>query len=176
MNCLLFCTSIHNLINISPDVLKSKLRLAGADAVNLIVGALTSKDLLYLTKIASTLKMQIIASVTSEPQINWLTKLSPGSIAAIVVSNRNLETFGFDESGEQALKLLQGDALNEFKNVNADVPVLVEGRVGIVTREGSMEKYLIALKEAGAMGAIVGGGLTIQDEGTKSYELLSSEC
>jgi len=153
-----------------------KLRLAGADAVNLIVGALTSKDLLYLTKIASTLKMQIIASVTSEPQINWLTKLSPGSIAAIVVSNRNLETFGFDESGEQALKLLQGDALNEFKNVNADVPVLVEGRVGIVTREGSMEKYLIALKEAGAMGAIVGGGLTIQDEGTKSYELLSSEC
>jgi len=140
------------------------------------VGALTGKDLLYLTKIASNLQMQIIASVTSEVQIRAIAKLSPGSVAALVVSNRNLETFGFDESGEQALQLLQGDALKEFKNLHTDVPILAEGRVGITQREGSTEKYLTMLKEAGAVGAIVGGALATQDNGSKSYELLSSEC
>jgi len=152
-----------------------KLRLAGADAATILVGALTSKDLLYLTKIAITLKMQIIASVTSDVQIQAMTKLSPGSIAALVVSNRNLETFEFDESGEQALNLLQGDAMKEFKNSHNDVTVLAEGRVGIIKRDGSPKNYISALKKAGAMGAIVGGAIAI-DSGSKSYELLRSEC
>ncbi len=141
-----------------------KLRLAGTDAVQIIVGALASKDLLYLTKIASTLKLQIVASVTSEVQIRALNKLSIGSIQALVVSNRDLETFGFDESGDQALALLGSEALKEFKDkFGDDVPILVEGRVGIIEKNGSSQEYVKALKGAGADGAIVGSGLVSPD-------------
>lgn len=146
-----------------------KLRLAGADAVTLVVGALESKDLLYLTKIASTIQLQVVASVTSEVQINMLSKLGAGSIAAIIVSNRDLETFDFDQSGSQALSLLQSDAMRSFREKNgADVPVLVEGRVGIVESAAGDNLglgYIQKLKDAGAFGAIVGGGVaTVNDE------------
>lgn len=145
-----------------------KLRLAGTDAVQIIVGALASKDLLYLTKIASTLKIQVVASVTSEAQIRLLNKLS-GDIHALVVSNRDLETFGFDESGQQALSLLKSDAVKEFKeNFGEDVPILVEGRVGRIEMSDedgnvSSQAYVKALKDAGADGAIVGSGLVSVD-------------
>ncbi len=43
-----------------------KLQLAGANAVTLLVGALEGKDLLNLTKIASTVQLQVVASVTLE--------------------------------------------------------------------------------------------------------------
>merc|ERR1719223_1644213 len=151
-----------------------KLRLAGADAVNLVVGALATKDLLYLTKIAASLKMQIIASVTSEVQIESISKLGKGSVSAVVVSNRDLETFGFDDSGEQALKMLKSDAMKEFKKLyDGDIPVLVEGRVGIIEMEGqdglrSTQGYIRALKSAGANGAIVGQGIaTVEKEDIK---------
>jgi indole-3-glycerol phosphate synthase len=156
-----------------------KLRLAGADAVNLIAGALASKDLLYLSKIAASLKMQIIASVTSEVQIESISKLGKGSVSAIVVSNRDLETFGFDDSGEQALSMLKSDAMKEFKKLyDGDIPVLVEGRVGIIEMEGqdgsrSTQGYIRALKSAGANGAIVGQGIaTVEKEDIK--EVLES--
>lgn len=138
-----------------------KLRLAGADAVTLVVGALESKDLLYLTKIASTSQLQVVASVTSEVQIDMLTKLEAGSIAALVISNRELEDFDFDNTGKQALDLLKSDALAAFREKNGDnVPVIVEGRVGIVEAdEGDNVAYIQSLKDAGAFGAIVGGGL-----------------
>jgi len=143
-----------------------KFRLAGADAVTLVVGALESKDLLYLTKIASTIQLQVLASVTSEVQIEMLSKLGPGSIHALVVSNRELETFDFDDSGEQALSLLKSEALQSFREKHgSDVPILVEGRVGIIERDGDNAGYIRALKEAGAFGAIVGGGIaTINDD------------
>jgi indole-3-glycerol phosphate synthase len=141
-----------------------KLRLAGADAVTLVVGALESKDLLYLTKIAKTTQMQVVASVTSEVQINMLSKLGTGSIAALVVSNRDLETFDFDSSGAQALSLLQSDALASFREKHGeDLPILVEGRVGIVESGGDSLGYIQAIKEAGAFGAIVGGGMAIEE-------------
>lgn len=111
-----------------------KLRLAGADAVNLVVGALTPKDLLYLTKIAASLQMDAVASVTSEAQIERLTKLG-GNIGAISVSNRDLETFAFDDTGAQALSLLKSDALREFKKSNPETVVLAEGRVGMIEME-----------------------------------------
>ena len=126
----------------------SGLRLAGADAATLLVGALTSKYLLYLTKIASTLQMQTIASVTSELQVQALCKLSPGSITAIVVSNRNLETFGFDESGQQALNLLKKDSLNEFRNVHSDVIILVEGRGYPLMKEANEKSKEVSISEA----------------------------
>ena len=141
-----------------------KLRLAGADAVTLVVGALESKDLLYLTKIASTADLQVVASVTSEVQINMINKLGGGSIAALIISNRELENFDFDSTGEQALNLLQSEAVAAFREKNAGVPILVEGRVGIVEDEGCSVAYIQKLKDAGAFGAIVGGGLAVGEE------------
>ena len=143
-----------------------KLYLAGADAVTLVVGALESKDLVYLTKIASTIKLQVVASVTSEVQINMLAELGSGSVVAMVISNRDLETFDFDNSGEQALSLLRSDALKSFREKNGDVPILVEGRVGIVEAAdgGDSVAYIQALKDAGAFGAIVGGGMATVNE------------
>jgi indole-3-glycerol phosphate synthase len=67
-----------------------KLSLAGADAVNLVGGALQSKDLLYLTKIASSLQLQTLVTVTSEVQLRALAALSPGSIHGVIVSNREV--------------------------------------------------------------------------------------
>jgi len=161
---------------VSPPILASdlllypyqlyKLRMAGADAVNLVVGALENKDLLYLTKIAATINLQVLAVCSSEHQINMVTKLGPGSINALIVSNRELETFDFDSSGKQALSLLKSEALAAFRKKHGnDVPVLVEGRVGIIEDGGSSSGYIKALKEAGAFGAIVGGGVaTINDD------------
>ena len=67
-----------------------KLRLAGADAVNLVVGALATKDLVYLTKIASSLQLQTLVTVTSTTQVRNLDILSAGSVGGIIVSNRQV--------------------------------------------------------------------------------------
>ena len=151
-----------------------KFRLAGADAVTLVVGALESKDLLYLTKIASTIQLQVLASVTSEVQIEMLTKLAPGSIQALVVSNRDLETFDFDDSGEQALSLLKSEVLKTFREKHgSDLPILVEGRVGIIESDGDNDEYIKALKEQGAFGAIVGGGIAAVNEDSVAESLSS---
>lgn len=151
-----------------------KLYLAGADAVNIVVGALAGKDLLYISKIASSMKLSVVASVTSEVQIRALSKLS-GGIDAISLSNRYLETFAFDNTGAQVLDLLSSDALKEYKEKNPETVVLVEGRVGIIEIEDgkgdkSASLYIEALKSAGAMGAFVGGGLAnIKDGGVGDY-------
>jgi len=160
------------------------LFLAGADAFVLIAGALKKKDLLYLTKIASTLKLQTIISVTSEVQINSVTSLSTGSIDALVVSNRDLETFSFDDEGKQALDLLRSNAMKEFKIKHGyEVPILVEGRVGIIEMRDqsgakSTRQYIKALKDAGAIGAIVGGGLAAKMENDEKDALqqMQNEC
>ena len=63
-------------------------------------------------------------------------------------------------TGEQALRLLQGDGLKAVREKHGDdIPVLVEGRVGVIERNGNTVQYLKELREAGATGAIVGGGL-----------------
>ena len=67
-----------------------KMRLAGADAVNLVVGALENKDLVYLTKIASSLKMQSLLMVTSTTQVKNLDVLAANSIGGLIVSNRKV--------------------------------------------------------------------------------------
>jgi indole-3-glycerol phosphate synthase len=143
-----------------------KLRLAGADAVNLLAGALARKDLIYLTKIASSLQLQTLITVTSEVQIRSLLDLPIGAFDALIVSNRELEDFSFDMTGEQALGLLRCKGLEELRvRMGQDLPVLVEGRVGIIERQDSSSggksarRYVEELREAGAAGAIVAGGL-----------------
>ena len=67
-----------------------KMRLAGADAVNLIVGALATKDLVYLTKIATSLQMQSMLTVTSAAQVENLNILSAKTVNGMIISNRNV--------------------------------------------------------------------------------------
>ena len=67
-----------------------KLRLAGADTVNLIAAALAPKDLLYLTKIAASLQLQTLITVTSEVQLRAVAKMAPGAINGVIVSNREV--------------------------------------------------------------------------------------
>lgn len=143
-----------------------KIRLAGADAVNLIVAALEPKDLIYLIKIAASLQMQTFVTITSAKQIEKIGILPVGSVNGLIVSNRNLEDFSVDLSGQQALEILASDALKEFRQKHSDVVILADGRVGIVTGQkdgGSPEEYIQKLKEKGAIGAIVGAGLVPDD-------------
>jgi indole-3-glycerol phosphate synthase len=143
-----------------------KMRLAGADAVNLLVGALAAKDLVYLTKIAKSVQMQSLLTVTSAAQLEKVvTAMDAGTVDGLIVSNRELEDFSFDMTGQQALNILQSDAMKFFQEKHPDAPILVDGRVGIIEAPDSMsgtrsrKGYIEQLKEAGATGAIIGGGL-----------------
>lgn len=81
----------------------------------------------------------------------------------------------------QALNMLKSDALAEVKRVHGeDLLVLVEGRVGIIerkTQEGTMStsQYLKELKDAGALGAVVAGGLALDgSDSAKAFESLQN--
>lgn len=77
-------------------------------------------------------------------------------------NSMQLEDFSFDMTGQQALDILSSEEIKEFRTrYDSSIPILVEGRVGIIEKEGSTIKYMEALKEAGAMGAIVGGGIAV---------------
>lgn len=144
-----------------------QLRLAGADAVNLLGVVLQSKDLVYLTKIARSLLMQCLVTVTSSKQIEDLSVLPAGSLDGLIVSNRNLEDFTLDTTGQQALDILSSEAMKKFREKHGEdgVVVLAEGRVGVLSGAGgsSPKDYINMLTEAGADGGIVGAGL-VPDE------------
>jgi indole-3-glycerol phosphate synthase len=151
------------------------MRLAGADAVNLIVSALDDKDLLYLIKIASSMQLQTLATVTSPVQLERLMILPKGILNGVIVSNRIMEDFSLDESGEQALTLLRSEALQVLKEKHGvDLVVLVEGRVGIIERNGTTTGYLQELKAAGANGAIIGSGLAALGSASAVAQLQST--
>ena len=84
-----------------------------------------------------------------------------------------LEDFSFDMTGRQALDILASDELKAFKEKHGDgVPILVEGRVGIIQGkddDGNDDPkiYIEQLQRAGATGAIVGGALA-SDEASVS--------
>jgi indole-3-glycerol phosphate synthase len=162
-----------------------KLRLAGADAINLVVGALAaSKDVFYLAKISASLSLQTLVTVTTTVQIERVTEaLPPGSLQGVIVSNRILEDFSMDESGEQALALLASDALQALQAKHGhDILVLAEGRVGLIERaneHGQMTtaQYLKELQNAGAVGAIVGTGLASSANGeSDTFRLLQEQA
>ena len=75
-------------------------------------------------------------------------------------------------SGKQALDILASEALKEFREKHGeDIPVLVEGRVGLINTDGDVTdvegtlSYVQELEKAGATGAIVAGGLVPNDDG-----------
>jgi len=154
-----------------------KLRLAGADAVTLCVGALAQKDLLYLVKIAKSIGIQTLLEVTSQIQIASIFQmLSSNDIDCLLLSNRNLETFGFDETGNQVLQLLQSSILQEqLKNNN--IHLLVQGQVGLIQGMDQKE-YIQLLKKGGVSGAIVGSALALKenvDSSGEAFRLLQHE-
>jgi indole-3-glycerol phosphate synthase len=162
-----------------------KLRLAGADAINLVVGALAaSKDVFYLAKISASLSLQTLVTVTTTVQIERVTEaLPPGSLQGVIVSNRILEDFSMDESGEQALALLASDALQALQAKHGhDILVLAEGRIGLIERaneHGQMTtaQYLKELQNAGAVGAVVGTGLASSANGeSDTFRLLQEQA
>lgn len=151
-----------------------RLRLAGADAVNLAAGALDGKDLVYLTKIAAGLQLQVLVTVTTQVQIQVLAESVAPKVGTIlngvIVSNRQLEDYSFDETGKQALLLLKSVAMQNLREaVSDDFVVLAEGGVGIIERtdeitgESDPSNYVRELAQAGAVGAIVGAGLAAAD-------------
>ena len=83
-------------------------------------------------------------------------------------------------TGEQALRLLQGEGLKEVREKHGDdIPVLVEGRVGVIERadsEGNVSttQYLEELRDAGATGVIVGGGLAEGNDYASLREVASA--
>jgi indole-3-glycerol phosphate synthase len=138
-----------------------KLRLAGADAISLIAGALAAKDLLYLSKIAASLQFQVFVKVTSEVQMRAVMVLEKGSIHGIIFSNRLLEDYMYDLTGNQALSLLRSDTFKKLKERHGDIQLLVQGRVGLIGDDAT--DYVKRIKEAGATGAIIGSCLAEKD-------------
>lgn len=73
------------------------------------------------------------------------------------------------------MSILQSDELHKFKEKHgSDIPILVEGRVGIITAKDDngnedAQVYIQQLKNAGASGAIVGGGL-VEEGGASLLE------
>ena len=101
--------------------------------------------------------------LTSEVQLQRVIKLSAGGVDCLSLSNRNLEDFSFDLTGDQALNLLKSSSIEEFHEKHADVPILVEGRVGIIASsetDSFGQTYLKAIIDAGATGVIMGEGLS----------------
>ncbi len=78
-------------------------------------------------------------------------------------------------TGQQALRILESKELQSFREKHGrDMPILVEGRVGIIESEdedgmSSSYAYIAQLQSAGAIGAIVGGALVSDKTG---YSLL----
>jgi indole-3-glycerol phosphate synthase len=149
-----------------------QLRLARADAMTFVAAALSYKDLSYLIKIATSMGFQAVVVVSSEVQLDRVvaSDMKTSLISALIVSNRNWEDFSIDETGEQALALLRSTSMTSFRTrFGPDVPILVDGGVGLIEKEESTSKYIDALKEAGARGAIVGRALASESSASNDF-------
>ena len=100
-------------------------RLAGADAVRLIVPGLPLVDLVYFHKIAQAVGLQVVVAVSSKEQmLTALTKV-PG-IKIVSINNRNLANWALDKS--RAKNILE-DA--EVQQKIKETGVLVMAEAGI---------------------------------------------
>mgnify|MGYP006897423052 CR=1 FL=1 len=127
---------------------------------------------LALTKIAGSLKFQTLITVTSTTQLAVLATLP--TLDGVIVSNRLLEDFSYDMTGQQALDLLKSSELEILKEKHANLLILAEGRLGIIgaEKEGA-RTYLQQLKDAGAHGGIMGGGLAVDGMSLAKAQLLA---
>ncbi|GMH92756.1 hypothetical protein TrVE_jg12071 [Triparma verrucosa] len=130
-----------------------KLRMSGADAINLVAAASTPKDILYSAKIGKSLGLQVCVCVNSVAQFKKLENLDAGVIDAISCSNREWEDMSLDATGQRAIGILKSAELKTLREKHPDLVVLIEGGV-------STEAYLDEVAEAGAEGVIIGSGLS----------------
>ncbi|GMH50925.1 hypothetical protein TL16_g00904 [Triparma laevis f. inornata] len=130
-----------------------RLRMSGADAINLIAAASTTKDILYSAKIAKSLGLQVCVCVNSVAQFKKLELLDAGVIDAISCSNREWEDMSLNVGGKRAVEILGSQELARLKEKHTELVVLVEGGV-------STEMYLEEVHAVGADGVIVGAGLS----------------
>jgi hypothetical protein len=94
-----------------------QLHLASTGAVTLIVVVLEGTDLLYLTKIASTIQLQVVVSITLEVQISIVNKFGARSVIPIATWKHVAST-----AVEQVLKLLQQDDIYGASNIILPCP------------------------------------------------------
>lgn len=130
-------------------------RVAGADAILLIVAGLTVESLQNLMKIATDLEMAVLVEVHNDDELS--IALDSGA-KLIGINNRDLKTFHTDI--ETTTRLLQ--------TMPPDADRLVVSESGIFTHE-----QVAGLYESGAKAILVGESLMREaDIGAKVRELL----
>ncbi len=113
--------------------------VAGADAILLIVAALTQPELLHLLKVAATCQMDVLVEVHDRKELDRALETDA---CIIGVNNRNLKTFEVD--------------LRTTEILSEDVPedLILVSESGIKTPEDARQVF-----EWGANAVLVGEGL-----------------
>lgn len=133
----------------------AEARLAGADAVLLIVAALPPDELMFLHDQAGQIGLDCLVEVHDDAEMQ--TALECG-VEIIGVNNRNLQTLEVDP--ETALRLL----------VDAPAGTIVVAESGITSRDDVQR-----LEEAGVDAILVGEALMREDDpGTAVHALLGT--
>jgi indole-3-glycerol phosphate synthase len=113
--------------------------LAGADAILLIVAALTDQELDHLLKAAERCGIDALVEVHNEPELN--RALDAGALF-IGINNRNLATFQVDLQTTEAL-----------------APLIPKGRVVISESGIKSVEDIRRVAAAGVHGALIGESL-----------------
>ncbi len=130
-------------------------RVAGADAILLIVRILTDRELTDLMDLAHSLKLKCLVEVHNENEVERALKADAEIIG---INNRDLDTFNVD--------------FNTTLNLMDKYPELKEKLVISESGIGSAEQVR-ALREKGVSGILVGESLLrSRDIGAKIRELL----
>lgn len=113
--------------------------VAGADAILLIVAALTQEELLHLLKVAATCQLDVLVEVHEREELDRALETDA---AIIGINNRNLKTFAVD--------------LHTTEDLAEDVPedIILVSESGIKTPAEARQVY-----EWGANAILVGEGL-----------------
>lgn len=128
-------------------------RLAGADAVLLIVSALETDELAHLDDHAKSLSLDVLVEVNSEDQLDQALAIGAKLIG---VNNRDLRTFFTDLATTERLAARLSDT---------DITLIAESGIATVQDVARLEK-------AGATGFLVGESLMRQpDPGEALREL-----
>ncbi len=133
-------------------------RAAGADAVLLIAAILTDQDMLYLSKVAFSLGLNVLVEVHDLLELDRIIKLKRFTLVGI--NNRDLMTFDVDLSNTEHLVRTRKAILEEQN-------VLLISESGLFTRKDLDRVHL-----AGAKAVLVGESLMRQSDITMGLKEL----
>tara|TARA_B100000700_G_C15036178_1_gene852945 strand:- start:747 stop:1631 length:885 start_codon:yes stop_codon:yes gene_type:complete len=125
-------------------------RAAGADAVLLIAAILTDQDLLYLSKVAALVDLDVLVEVHDSKELARVLNLNKFKL--IGINNRNLETFKTDISTTEEL-------LDKFQSALKGNDLVVVSESGIFSNND-----LKRVNSAGADAVLVGESLMRQED------------